>query len=139
MTPERFRELAEIWGGDIARWPKAERDPAWILARTDDGAAMLREHRAFDALLAGSPEVSSARVDRAALAVLGAIAVSEARPPWYRRWLQPVSLLPAGSLACSALLGVWLAGALPYHQDDQAVATVAAVFDASVISLWGNQ
>ncbi|MCG6207287.1 hypothetical protein LPW26_21790 [Rhodopseudomonas sp. HC1] len=139
MTPERFRELAEIWGGDIERWPKAEWPAAREIARTDAGSAILREQHPLDALLASAPDVSPARADRAALAVLGAIAASESRPPWYRRWLQPVSLLPAGSLACSALLGIWLAGALPYHQDEQAVATVAAVFDASVISLWGNQ
>lgn len=139
MTPERFRELAEIWGGDIGRWPEVERPAAREIARTDAGAAILREHQSFDALLASAPEVSAARADRAALAVLGAIAAREARPPWYQRWLQPVSLLPAGSLACSALLGIWLAGTLPYHPDEQAVAAVAAVFDASVISLWGNQ
>ncbi|MFC0242112.1 hypothetical protein [Rhodopseudomonas telluris] len=139
MTPDRFRELAETWGGDIARWPEAARPAARTFARTDAGAAILRQQQAFDALLAAAPEVTPARAGRAALSVLQAIAASEARPPWYRRWLRPVSLLPAGSLACSALLGLWLAGALPYRQDDQAVAVVAAVFDASVINLWGNQ
>ena len=139
MTPDRLRELAERWGGDVERWPEAERAAARDCARTDIGSAILRSQQAFDALLAVPPQVESARANRVALAVLGEIAASEVRPPWYRRWLQPASLLPAGSLACSALLGVWLAGALPYHPDDQAVAAVAAVFDASVISLWGNQ
>lgn len=139
MTPDRFRELAETWGGDVARWPAAERAAALGMARTEAGAAILREHQAFDALLAAPPDVPPARAGRAALSVLQAIAASEAQPPWYRRWLRPVSLLPVGSLACSALLGFWLASALPYHQDEQAVATVAAVLDVSVISLWGNQ
>lgn len=139
MTPERFRELAETWGGDIARWPEAERGAARVIAQSESGSVLLRQQQAFDALLSVPPEVTPARASRAALAVLQAIAAREARPPWYRRWLRPVSLLPVGSLACSALLGVWLAGALPYHQNEQAVATVAAVLDASVISLWGNQ
>ena len=139
MTPDRFRELAETWGGDVVRWPEAERTAALEIARTEPGAAILRAQRAFDALLAAPPDVPPARAGRAALSVLQAIAANEARPPWYRRWLRPVSLLPAGSLACSALLGLWLGSALPYRQDDQAAATVAAVLDVSVISLWGNQ
>ncbi|HEY0646684.1 MAG TPA: hypothetical protein VGD44_02235, partial [Phenylobacterium sp.] len=53
MTPERFEALAEAYGGDVARWPDAEREAAaaWmaaeparvgtILARADDLDAAL--------------------------------------------------------------------------------------------------
>ncbi|MBI5129939.1 MAG: hypothetical protein HZA66_10895 [Rhodopseudomonas palustris] len=139
MTLDRFRELADSFGGDVERWPEAEREAARAIARSDAGAAILREHRAFDRLLAIPPEIAPGRAGRASLSVLQRIAAQDAFPPWYRRWLQPTSLLPVGSFACSALLGLWLAVELPYHRDEQAVAAVAAVFDASVITLWGNQ
>ncbi len=31
MTPERFEQLAEAYGGETARWPQAERDAAATL------------------------------------------------------------------------------------------------------------
>jgi hypothetical protein len=136
MTLDEFRRLAETWGGDIARWPAATRRAAQAVAATEQGAAILRTASEFDALLAAPPEVAPARSGRAALAALQRIAADEARPPWYRRLLQPASLLPAGSLACSALVGLWLAVALPYHPSQQALAAVDAVFDASAVTLW---
>ncbi|WP_322514334.1 hypothetical protein SR870_14975 [Rhodopseudomonas palustris] len=143
MNREQFRQLAESWGGDIGRWPPEFRDAARRLADRDgEAAAMLRAQSEFDRLLAIAPEVDAARAGRAGLSVLQRIAAEEAeavREPWYRRWLRSESLLPAGSLACSALLGVWMASTLPYHPDAQALETVSAVFDASAFTLWSTQ
>ena len=44
MSIGRFRNLAEIWGGDIARWPEAERAAAaQLAARAPEAAAALAE------------------------------------------------------------------------------------------------
>jgi hypothetical protein len=143
MNRDHFRQLAESWGGDIGRWPPDIRDAARRLADRDgEAAAILREQSAFDRMLAIAPEVDAGRAGRAGLSVLQRIAAAETgelREPWYRRWLRSDSLLPAGSLACSALLGIWMAGALPYHPDAQAIEAVSAVFDASALTLWGAQ
>ncbi|ABD08966.1 conserved hypothetical protein [Rhodopseudomonas palustris HaA2] len=147
MNREQFRQLAESWGGDIGRWPPDLRDAARRLAEHDEqAAAMLRAQVAFDRLLAIPPEVDAARAGRAGLSVLQRIAAAETkaetkatRAPWYQRLLWPESLVPAGSLACSALLGVWMASTLPYHPDAQALEAVSAVFDASAFTLWGAQ
>jgi hypothetical protein len=48
-------------------------------------------------------------------------------------------MIPATSLACSALMGIWLAGALPYYHSNDALAVVSMLFDSSVISPWGLQ
>ncbi|MGX7745026.1 hypothetical protein [Rhodopseudomonas parapalustris] len=139
MTLDQFRDLAEIWGGDIARWPAETRGAARVIAAGEPGAAVLREAAAFDALLAMPPEVTSVRAERAALGVLQRIGAGTSREPWYRRLLQPASLLPAGTLACSALVGLWLAGTLPYQHSHEALAAIDAVFDSSVVTVWSPQ
>ena len=73
-------------------------------------------------------------------AVLQRMAVADRKLPWFRRGLRPSSLFPATSLVCSALIGLWLAGALPYHQEPpDALAVVSMVFDSSTLSLGGPQ
>lgn len=139
MTLDQFRQLADTWGGDIERWPAEARSAARLVAATEPGAAVLREASAFDALLAMPPEVVPARAGRVALGVLQRIGAGETREPWYRRLLQPTSLLPVGSLACSALVGLWLAGTLPYHHSQEAIAAMDAVFDSSAVTLWSPQ
>lgn len=139
MTRDQFRRLAETWGSDIARWPVATQVAARAFAATEDGAAVLDEQRGFDQLFATAPEVARARAQRASLAVLHRIAQAPEAQPWYRRLLQPVSMIPATSLACSALMGIWLAGALPYYHSNEALSVVSMLFDSSVISPWGMQ
>lgn len=52
MNAERFRDLAEAWGGDLDRWPAAERDQARaFLAVSPDAAQALAEARGLDAAL----------------------------------------------------------------------------------------
>lgn len=139
MTLDQFRQLAETWGGDVARWPPATQAEARAIAAQPEGRAMLSEQAAFDDLLSAAPDVASARADRAGFNVLQRIAAMPRDPPWYRRLLRPASLVPAGSLACSALLGIWMAGQVPYHQSQDAITVVSMVFDSSTMSLWGLQ
>lgn len=140
MTPDRFRQLAETWGGDIDRWPPDTQAMARVLAATATGAAILTEARRLDRMFADTPDVDTARAGRVTLAVLQRIATSVGQHalPWYRRWSWP-SLLPAASLAGSALIGIWLAQSLPYHGDQNAVAVVSMVFDSTAINLGGLQ
>lgn len=53
MTPERFEELADAFGGDTARWPAAERDAAaaLMLRAPDLARGVLAEAEALDAVL----------------------------------------------------------------------------------------
>ena len=56
VTPSRFRQLAEAYGAEIARWPAAERDGAYTLEATDpECEAMLNNELALDRLLGTSP------------------------------------------------------------------------------------
>lgn len=71
MTPDRFRELIDAFGGDPKRWPASERDAALAHARSDARAgAMLDKARALDALLDGmkvrAPAIDPARIVAAA-------------------------------------------------------------------------
>jgi hypothetical protein len=54
VTPERFAALADAYGGDIGRWPIAERDAAWMhLRRQPDARDLLSAAADLDAVLAG--------------------------------------------------------------------------------------
>jgi len=51
MDPNRFRDLADAYGGDLERWPAAERAAAATLAQTAEAEAILTEAAALDAAL----------------------------------------------------------------------------------------
>jgi hypothetical protein len=140
MTLDQFRQLAEIWGGDTDRWPQATQGPARDVARSDEGRRILEEQLALDRLFAIAPEVSDDRAAQISFAILQALAKTDRGVPWWRRWFGPASLFPAASLACSAMVGLWLAGALPYQpQDEEALSVVSMVFDSSAVTLWGTR
>jgi hypothetical protein len=117
MTIDEFRQLAQTWGGDIARWPPHRRTEAGAIARMPAEAAILEEARRLDRLIAAAaPEIATARIDRAAFGVAMAIAADGARLPaprlvrsrLVRRWL-----VPAASIACAAVVGVSLGVTYP--------------------------
>ncbi|MDO9062595.1 MAG: hypothetical protein Q7U92_26720 [Bradyrhizobium sp.] len=139
MTLDQFRKLAEIWGGDIDRWPAAMQDAARAMAGGGETSRILAEQLRLDRLLSAAPDVTDDRAGRIGFAVLQRLATPDRDPPWFRRLLRPASFVPAASLACSAMMGLWLAGALPYHQQDQALSVVSMVFDSSAVTLWGLQ
>lgn len=57
MNAERMRDLAEVWGGDLRRWPVTERQAAEAFSRVDPEAAerALFAARQLDAALDAAP------------------------------------------------------------------------------------
>jgi hypothetical protein len=139
MTLDQFRKLAEIWGGDIDRWPAAMQAAARDMAVGDEAGRILAEQLRLDRLFSVAPDVSDERAGRIGFAVLQRLAMADRDPPWFRRLLRPASFVPAASLACSAMVGLWLAGELPYLQQQEALSVVSMVFDSSAVALWGVQ
>jgi hypothetical protein len=70
MTPERFEELADARGGELRRWPDAERADAQALLERDASArAILARAAALDSMLDASVVAPpSAALIQAALA-----------------------------------------------------------------------
>lgn len=114
MTLERFQALAQAWGGDIARWPEAERAAAALLAaRAPQAAAALAEAAALDAALAEmdagpGPAPSSALLAACAEAAVREAAVREAgrRADARRAARRGVRLPMAARMAAAAVAGV---------------------------------
>lgn len=140
MTLEQFRQLAETWGGDIDRWPAATQDAAREMTTSEQAGRILAEQLRLDRLFSLAPEIDEGRAGRAGFAVLQRMAAADRKLRWLRRGLRPSSLLPATSLVCSALVGLWLAGALPYRDEPpDALSVVSMVFDSSTLSMGGLQ
>lgn len=110
MTPERFEVLAEAFGGDVARWPEAERDAAAAVmaAEPDWAGRVLARADQLDAMLGGFP----APLASGALAERIAAGAPRPRPRW-RGWLLPAGMGAGLAAACAAglMLGVQLGGA----------------------------
>jgi hypothetical protein len=51
MDARRFEALAEAYGGDLRRWPEAEREAATTFASSEAGQAISRHAGTLDALL----------------------------------------------------------------------------------------
>jgi hypothetical protein len=51
MTLDRFRELADAYGGVVARWPEPDRAAAMRLASQPEAITILAQASALDALL----------------------------------------------------------------------------------------
>lgn len=135
MTLDQFRRLAETWGGDVERWPASTRDAARQLAATLEGERVLDEQARLDRLFAAAPEIEADRAERSGYVVLQRIAAIQPRSsqPWHR-FLLSRALVPAASLACSVLVGAWLAGAAPYvRPPSDPLSVVSGVFDVYAI------
>lgn len=123
MTPERFEALAEAYGGDVARWPAAEREAArqWRAAHTDAARSILDRAGALDNLLDAAPApLASPEL------VQGIVA---AAPPARARrragWWLPAGMGAGLAAACAAGVAVGLHLSGP--QLSEADAVVAAV------------
>lgn len=105
MKIERFQSLADSLGGDLKRWPQAERAAAEALADSDpQAAATLAEAQRLDALLA---QADAAPVDDLFTARLMRDARAAVRGPYPRRALFAQA---AAVLVC--LMGGVVAGGL---------------------------
>jgi hypothetical protein len=136
VTLDEFQRLADTWGGDIERWPMPWQVEARRHAATAAGASILADARRLDALLATGPDVSPERASRAALAVAQRIAAE--RQEWQpTNWRLRHLLLPAASLACSALIGISLAIRMPFGHPDEPTSVLRAVLDSgSMAASW---
>jgi hypothetical protein len=153
VTLEEFRRLADTWGGDIARWPAPRRVEARRRATTEEGASILADAQGLDALLATPPDVSPERAARAAVAVVQRIAAEGQARQGARRfaywrlaywrlgnWQLRYWLIPAASLACSALIGISLATRVPFGHPDEPTSVLGAILDSgSMAASWVTQ
>ncbi len=144
MRLDQFRQLAETWGGNIERWPAATQEAARALAAGEEGARILDEQAGLDRLFSIAPAIDSERAEIARFAVLQRIASGgvESQVPWFRRALRWPPLVPAASLACSLLVGLWLAEVAPYGHDaasPDALSVMSSVFDGYSFALGGVQ
>lgn len=101
MTPERFEDLAETYGGEIARWPEGEREAARALLAKDAPrlSPKLTAAAQLDRLLDMAPAQSP---DAALLGRL--IAAAPAPPNTARRWI--AGLGAALGLSAAAFAGI---------------------------------
>jgi hypothetical protein len=128
MTAERFAALAEAYGGDVARWPQAEREAAAQLMAADPGRVrdILACAEALDAALAAySPP-------RAATGLMDTIVAGAPRAPARRPfgWLIPAGMGAGLAAACAA--GMVLGARLPTPPAQDPDAIVATLGDEDV-------
>ena len=104
MTYERFETLADAYGGDLRRWPEAERAAARALLDSDPrGAALLAEADGLDALLDAAPRPTPSHALREAVIASAAGAGLKARR---RGGLGPLAWLSGAGWAAAACAGV---------------------------------
>lgn len=112
MTYERFETLADAYGGDLRRWPEAERAAARALLDSDPrGAALLAEADGLDALLDAAPRPTPSHALREAVIASAAGAGLKAR----RRGPGPLAWLSGAGWAAAACAGVVFGLALTSH------------------------
>ena len=109
MTPDRFEELLETKGADLATWPKDERRAAErLLADSAEARAALAQARRLDDLLAGAlaPEAAGPELRDAILALPVAHPREAARRPGFgfgAFWRAGLGMALAAGLAGFAL------------------------------------
>lgn len=114
MDETRFKALAEAYGGDIARWPEAEREAAaaFVADHPGQAAPILTEAAALDQLLASAGGADASPSMEAAILASAPIADPLARLQPAPRW---AGIAAAITLMAGAGAG-WIAapGADPY-------------------------
>lgn len=117
MTHERFEILADAYGGDISRWPAAERDAAaLVMAQEPEFArAVLAQATRLDAALDGwAPQQVSHALREAVIAT-----APRARPAlqgWF--WRTGVGAGLAAACAAGLIVGVKLSDTVQYQTDE---------------------
>lgn len=130
MTHERFEILAQAYGGDIARWPVAERDAAALLMAAESEFARI--------VLSDAGELDEALDLWAPMAVSADLrqAVINSAPSMRRRWGLRSWFMRAGvgaglAAACAAglIVGVKLSDAAQPVQTDETVSASLSNYD----------
>lgn len=130
MTVERFADLAEIYGGDVARWPEAEREIARALLAAEPVRleAVLADATRLDRLLDLAPAQS------ADAALLGRLIAAAPRPAsTVQRWLAGAGA--ALGLGVAALAGVAVGvmiGQADHGRPPQGQSVIATDFTADL-------
>ena len=143
MTYERFETLADAFGGDLRRWPEAEREAARALLDSDPRAAvLLRKADGLDALLDAAPRPVASHALRetviasAAGAGLGVGLRARRRGPGSLAWLSGAGWAAA---ACAGVVfGVNLTSHLTADVQADAVLYQASLTSADDTEVLGG-
>jgi hypothetical protein len=130
VTRARFEELAEAYGGDIARWPTDVRDGAAVLMAAEPAFTQQVLIRAdgLDALL---DEVRFAPASRALTdRIVASAPKARARRAW-QGWFLPAGLTAGLAAACAAGLIVGAQAAPPTDTTDGTVLAASVDVDVS--------
>jgi hypothetical protein len=120
MDEARFQALADAYGGDVTRWPEAEREAALALLKAQPGMArtVLAAAISLDTVLDALPAPAAS----AALRARALAAAPEPRAtgtPW-RRWLTGAGVGLTLATACAAGIAFGVSAAQPSAEDRQA-------------------
>jgi len=141
MDEAGLKALADIWGGDLRRWPahQAEAAQAWASVHPQEAERALFEARQLDAALATStaPAVSMALRDRVvASATTAGLKVRAGLPKALKRlfWIGGVGW--AAAACAGVVVGTTLGGQLLAERQTEIVleqAMVGGLDDAAVL------
>lgn len=133
MNRQRFETLAEAFGGDVARWPEAEREAAAerMAAEPDWARGVLAEAANLDLAL-DTWEAPRGSIGLASRIAAGAPAGRRRR---WAGWLLPAGMGAGLAAACAAgvVAGAALAQSLPAGSDADAL---VAAYDDDDVSLF---
>jgi len=114
MDIERFKDLAAAWGGDLTRWPDAERADAEVFCSQEPmGEVLLLEARKLDQLI--EPIIADAPSDLLAIRIMR----SFPKPAFDADWRRPA--VAAAAALVIGLMGGFAGGTLvpvPVDQTD---------------------
>ena len=131
MDAERFADLAEAYGGQVARWPHPEREAAaaFMAAEPAQAQATLARAEALDAVLdAWRPVAVTGGLREAVIA--GAPAPRAGMRGWL--WSLGAGAGLAGACASGLLMGVMLYGpASPQSQTTEPISAAMTSYDLS--------
>lgn len=133
MNEQRLQQLLDAYGGDLRRWPEAEREAARVLLETVPGLApKLEAGRRLDDLLFASrqPAVSMALRER----VLATAMTAGLIPRRLRIWRDRLALVFGAGWAAAACAGV-AAGFILSAQVSADASADAILFQASQSTL----
>lgn len=110
LTIDRFEELADAYGGVVARWPVHHRAAAYRLATHPEAAAILARALAFDAMLDAwqAPVPTAALIGRVTAAGPAAAAITLGAQ--MRLWWSGVGIAAALAGAAAGMAAVAMVG-----------------------------
>lgn len=134
MDMDRFRVLADAYGGDLRRWPTEDRAGAEALRDgSAEARALLDDEAGFDHLLHGFEAVAVPAALREAVIASARAKPVRAKPAW-RFWMSGAGLFGAG--AAGALAGALWINIATADLGAQSLLAAAAPDDAAAAANW---